>query len=113
MKSVIFPRDNKLIADDLIVCIQCNTGYITLSHLEVTGAFLKGTVHGSNLGTKSLTKVLKACADRKSFLRKCTLGTAIYDLQEQLSHSGVNCVTNKVCVQRLQNGSVPAESLLP
>ena len=106
MKSVIFAEVYKLVTDDAArLSSSADSGNITLCHLQITRAFFQSTVHGTNLRTKSFTKVLKTCADRKSFFGECTLGTSVNDLQEELSHSSVDSVTYKVGVQRLQNGS--------
>ena len=43
-------------------------------------------------------KVFKAGTNRKPLFRKRTLRSAICDLEEQLTHGGVDCITDKVCI---------------
>lgn len=64
---------NKLIADDFIISIKSNLGNIAVCHLKITGALCKGAVHCADLRTKTLTEVLKACADCKAVIGKCAL----------------------------------------
>src|SRR5699024_1030281 len=93
-----------LVADDLIVLIQSDAGYIAFCHLQVAGALLEGSVHGSDLGTKSLAQILQTRADGQTFLGEGALGTSVNDLQEQLSHSSVDGVAYQVSVQSFHDG---------
>ena len=88
-----------MITNNLVIFIQCDTGYITLCHFQITGAFLQSTIHGTNLAPQSLAQILKSGADGQSVLGKRALRTSVYDLQEQLSHSGVDSVAYKICIQ--------------
>src|SRR5574344_276357 len=51
----------------------------------------------------TLTQVLKACADLKSVLGECTLGSAVCNLKEKLSHCCVDGIANEVCVEGFKN----------
>ena len=95
----------ELVADDLVIFVQSKLSNIAVGHLEVAGTLLQSTVHCTDLGTETLTEVLKACADRKTVLRESGLGSAVNDLEEQLSHCCVDSVANEVGVESLKNGS--------
>ena len=57
---------NKFVADNLVVLVESQSFYITISHFEVTNALSLCTVHSTNLGTSALTEVFKTCADVKT-----------------------------------------------
>ena len=56
------------------------------------------------MGNQALTKILETGANCKSTLGKCTLGTSIYNLEEEFAHCCVDSVTDEVSVKCLEDG---------
>ena len=49
----------------------------------------------------TFSKILKSSTDLKTILGERTLRTSVNDLKEQLTHSSIDGIANKVCVQCL------------
>lgn len=69
-----------------------------------TGTLLEGAVHGTNLAAETRFQVIQASADRQAVLRERRLGSAVYDLEEQFTHSRVDGIANEVRVECFKDG---------
>ncbi len=56
------------------------------------------------MGAQTLAQILQAGADVQTVVGERGLGAAVYDLQEQLAHGGVDGVADQVGIQRLKDG---------
>ena len=95
---------DELIAANFIVLIQSALEDIALSHLEVTNAFSLSGVHGTDLRTQAFTEVIQSGADGQAVFGESGLAAAVNDLEEQFSHSDVDCVTYEVGIEGFEDG---------
>ena len=95
---------DKLIADDLIVLVECKPGDIPLGHLQIPRPPCLGGKHGANLAAQALAQVLQSGADNQTVLRECGLRTPVSQLLEALAQRHIDGVAHLVGGQALQQG---------
>lgn len=86
------------------VCVKRDFCDVAFRHFEIARSFCDGGVHRADLTASAFAKVLESRADDKSAFGECGLRSAIDDLKEQFTHSGVDSVAHEVCVESFENG---------
>ena len=94
---------NELIADNLIVLIESHSCAVAFRHLKITNALCLCAVHGTYHGACALAEIFHTCADYETALGESGLCASVYYLEEKLSHSGIDGVTYKVCIESLED----------
>ena len=94
---------NELVAANLVVLVKEHLGDVAFGELQVACALGLGAVEGTHLRNETLAKVLEACTYHQATLGEGALCATIDNLEEELTHSCVDSVTNEVCVESLKD----------
>ena len=95
---------DEFVADDLVELVERDAGDIALGHLQIARALRLRGEHRADLAAQALAEVFHGSADGQAVLGERALGAAVDDLQEQLTHGGVDGVADEVGVQSFEDG---------
>ena len=94
-----FAEVDEFIADDLVIFIECHAGNIAFGHFQIPRAFRFRTEHGTGLAAQAFAEVVQAGTDGEAAFGEGCLGTAVYNLEEELAHSHVDSIADQVCIE--------------